>query len=399
MSILAINGGKPVLEPGSYKRQPWPPVDEETAEMLKELYLSGKWSFNSESEQQFEREFAEYHGAKYGIFMSNGTVTLECSLLALGVKPGDEVIVPGFTWMATAMAVVYTGATPVFVDVEKETCCMSPEAFEKAITPKTRAVIPVHLYGSMADLDKIIAIAKAHNIAVLEDCAHMQGGMWNGRGAGSWGNAGSFSFQQSKTITSGEGGICLTNDPEIADRIYRAKHIGYSRMDQQGGAKSGPPAEYICHNYRGLAMCALILSRQLKNLKPRIEQYNRFVDHLRENTADIPGLIIQKPGRLASPQGFYGLQIMFEPEVWKVPATKIIQAVCSEGVSVYNNYGPVYKHMLFNTKKYRNTGCPNAEWHGVYGMTFSHTNMSCADMAPAVAEVLHKLYDHKEELI
>jgi len=151
---LAISGGektfaKPVKLPS------WPPVYPETAEELKKVYLSGKWSFNGPQEQLFSRKFAEYNGAEYGIFMANGTVTLECALLALGIGKGDEVIVPSLTWMATAMAAVYVGATPVFVDIEEDTLCLDPEKLEKAITPKTKAVIPVHLYGSMADMERI----------------------------------------------------------------------------------------------------------------------------------------------------------------------------------------------------------------------------------------------------
>ncbi|MBP5638881.1 MAG: aminotransferase class I/II-fold pyridoxal phosphate-dependent enzyme, partial [Victivallales bacterium] len=180
MGNLAINGGKPVYPTNAVVGIPWPPVSEETAERIKELYLSRAWSFNSETEQAFERAFAESHDAQHGIFMANGTVTLECALLALGVGPGDEVIVPGLTWIATAMAVHYVGATVVFADVEADTFCLDPVSVEERITPKTKAIIPVHLYGSMADLEKLLAIARKHNLYVVEDCAHMQGGFWNG---------------------------------------------------------------------------------------------------------------------------------------------------------------------------------------------------------------------------
>lgn len=398
MSVLACKGGSPVIELGNYKKAVWPPTDEETAEMLKELYLSGKWSFNSETEQQFEREFAEYHGAKYAVFMANGTVTLECALQALGVKPGDEVIVPGLTWVATAMSVIYVGATPVFADIEEDTCCLSPEAFERAVTPKTKAVIPVHLYGSMADVDKIIAIARARHIAVLEDCAHMHGGKWNGRGVGSWGDVGSFSFQQSKTLTSGEGGICITNDVKLADLIYRAKHIGYSRFDAQGGAKSAPPRGLLCHNYRGLAFSALLLSRQLKLLPARIERMNVFVAALRKALAEIPGVRLQAPGRLASPQGYYALEVIFDPAVWG-KASSAAAALQAEGVPVSSgNYGPVYKHMLFNCGNFRNTGCPVADLMGEQAISLGHAGMEYVEMVPFIEKAFRKVYEHRSEL-
>lgn len=398
MSVLACKGGTPVIEAKDYKRAQWPPVDMETAEMIKELYLSGKWSFNSETEQKFEREFAEYHNAKYGIFMSNGTVTLECALSALGVKPGDEVIVPGLTWVATAMAVYYVGAVPVFADIEEDTLCLSPESFEKAITPKTKAVIPVHLYGSMANLDRIIEIADAHNIAVLEDCAHMQGGKWRNKGAGSWGAIGSFSFQQSKTLTAGEGGICITNDLELSDRLYRAKHIGYSRLDPQGAAKSAPPADLICHNYRGLAFTALLLSQQLKTLPERIERMNKFVDALKV-IEDIPGVRLQAPGKEAAPQGYYAIEIILDPAVWG-KAYPVGAALQLEGIPVATgNYGPVYKHMLFNCPNFRNTGCPVSDFMGEQAFSFGHAGMEYPEMVPMVEKAFRKVYEHRSEIL
>ena len=397
MSVLACKGGTPVIDPKEYKRAPWPPVDMETAEMLKDLYLSGKWSFNSEMEQKFEQEFAEYHNAEYAVFMANGTVTLECALQALGVRPGDEVIVPGLTWIATAMAVHYVGAIPVFADIEEDTLCLSPEAFEKAITPKTRVVIPVHLYGSMANLDRIIEIADAHNIAVLEDCAHMQGGKWRGKGAGSWGAIGSFSFQQSKTLTSGEGGICITNDLELSDRLYRAKHIGYSRLDPQGAAKSAPPADLICHNYRGLAFPALLLSRQLKELPARIERMKKFAAALKE-LENIPGVRLQSPGKEASPQGYYAIEIILDPAIWGKARTAAA-TIHSEGIPVATgNYGPVYKHMLFNCRDFRNTGCPVSDFMGEQAFSLSHTGMEYPEMVPFIEKAFRKVYENREEL-
>lgn len=141
--------------------------------------------------------------------MSNGTVTIESALHALGIGPGDEVIVPALTWIATAMAVHYVGATPVFADIEADTWCIDPAKIESAITPATKAVIPVHLYGSMADMEKIMDIADKNNLHVIEDCAHAQGGVWDGKGLGSIGVVVSFSFQESKTLSSGEGEFAL----------------------------------------------------------------------------------------------------------------------------------------------------------------------------------------------
>jgi L-glutamine:2-deoxy-scyllo-inosose/3-amino-2,3-dideoxy-scyllo-inosose aminotransferase len=231
-SCLALLGGKPVAP--RLSPMPWPPADPATAKALARAYLSRQWSFNGPAEQRFAADFAAYCGAKHGIFMANGTVTLEAALTAHHIGKGDEVIVPALTWIATAMAAHYVGAKVVLVDIEPTTLCLDPKQVEEAITPRTRAIIPVHLYGSMADLEALCRIARRHRLVVIEDCAHAHGGMWNGRGVGSWGHVGSFSFQQSKTMASGEGGICLTNDDKIADRLYRFKHIGYAAHTPQG---------------------------------------------------------------------------------------------------------------------------------------------------------------------
>jgi len=408
MSKLAINGGKPSAGK-TFKTCPWPPVSEATAEKIKEIYLSREWSFNSRKEQEFEKAYADYHGAKYGIFMANGTVTLECALEALGVGKGDEVIVPGLTWIATAAAANYVGAKVVFADIDPETAALDPRSFEARITPKTKAVIPVHLYGGMADLDKIMKIAKKHNIAVIEDCAHMQGGKWNGRGVGSWGDIGSFSFQQSKTLSSGEGGICLTNDAQLAERLYRAKHIGYSRYDKQGQAGTPPPQGLVCHNYRGLAISAQILLDQLAGLPDVIQRYNAFADRFREQTRDIEGFRVQAPGRLASPQGFYALGLIFEGPGWeKISKEKIKIALDAEGIIATEsplpvlgmNYGPVYKHLLFNmrSEEYSINGCPVTEHISDRMIVLLHWNMYYIENADIIAAAIRKVSENRNEM-
>ncbi len=405
MANLAILGGSRVVPENQplYVR-PWPPRDEATAEKLKELYMSGQWSFNSPMEQEFENEFAKYHGTKYAIFMANGTTTLECSLAALGVGPGDEVIVPALTWMATALSAFYVGANPVIVDIDPKTLCMDPAAMEAAITPKTKAIIPVHVYGSTADLEKILAIADKHGIPVVEDCAHMQGGFWNGRGVGSWGKVGSFSFQQSKTMASGEGGICITSDPELAEKIYLLKHIGYSRGVKQGQARRAPEG-LICHNYRATAFQALILLEQLKGLHDLIETYGKHARLLTELTKDIPGLRIQEPGRLANPQGYYSFHFIFDGEEYNGIDVKTINAACTaEGLGIPNGtHGPVYHHPLFNLKpgQFRfGTGnnCPVCEKIFPRTLGVAHQVLTDENTMIKLAEILHKVTSNLDEL-
>ncbi|MCI5778572.1 MAG: DegT/DnrJ/EryC1/StrS family aminotransferase [Lentisphaeria bacterium] len=403
MANLAVNGGTPLYQRGEYQHMLWPPVNEETADRMRELYLSRAWSFNSKCEQDFENEFAKIHDAEYGIFMVNGTVTLEAALAALAIGPGDEVIIPALTWVATAMAAKYVGAKIVMADIDPETLTLDPAAFEAAITPRTKAVIPVHLYGSMADLEKICAIADRHHIAVVEDCAHMQGGKWAGRGVGSWGSIGSFSFQQSKMLSGGEGGICITNDPQLAERLYRFKHIGYSRYDRQGSAATPPPPGLVCHNYRGQAFSALALSGQLPGLPDVLNRCEAYYNRFCAGIADIPGIRVQKHGRLATRQGYYGFGIMFEGEPWlQAEPARIWAAIEAEGVPFEFNYGPVYRHRLFNlgTEDYRlpEGGCPITETLYQRLMGIKHYNMYYPEEADKYVAVIRKLAANIKEL-
>lgn len=407
MANLALLGGKRVVAENETLAVPvWPPRDEKTAERLKEVYLSGDWSFNSPMEQQFEQEFAAYHGTKYAVFMANGTTTLECALTALGCGEGDEVIVPALTWMATALAATYVGAVPVFVDIEPTTLCMDPEKLEAAITSKTRAIIPVHAYGSTADLERILAIADRHGIPVIEDCAHMQGGFWNGRGVGSWGKVGSFSFQQSKTLASGEGGICITNDKELADKIYLLKHIGYARGLKQGQGIQAPEG-MICHNYRATAFQAVILSEQLKSLRERIAAYGASAKILTDAVAGLPGVRVQTPGRLADPQGYYSFHYIFDGEEFKdIPKEVIDEACTAEGFSIGNGtHGPVYRHPLFNLKQEKGQyrfgeggSCPVCERLFPKTLGISHPVLADRKTVETVAQIVRKVASNVDEL-
>ena len=348
---LAINGGKPAITEAARRAiKPWPIPDERTAERLKQVYMSGNWSFDGPCEQEFSRKFADYCGSRHGIFMANGTVTLQSALHALGVKAGDEVIVPGNTWIATAMAVYYLGARPVIVDVESDTLCLDPEQTRQAITTKTKAIIPVHIFGSMADMDRLMAISRETGIPVIEDAAHAQGGVWKGRGVGSIGKVGSFSFQQSKTLSSGEGGICLTDDDELADKLYRIKHIGYGSGQRQGQAASGPAPGLVCHNYRGLEFTAVILTEGLKRLKAQTAQRDANALYLAELLKDVPGISLQARGRRADVQGYYMLTMLVDPQALKPDVTlhDIKVVLAAEGVHCGSGYGPIYRHMLWN---------------------------------------------------
>lgn len=403
---LAINGGSRAVGQIVLNHIPsWPPVYPEVAELLKQIYCSGQWSFNESYEKQFSWAFARHHSAAHGIFMANGTVTIECALTALGVGPGDEVIVPGLTWMATAMAAAYVGATPVFADIESDTLCLDPTKLEKAITKKTKAVIPVHIYGSMADMEAIMDIADKHGLHVIEDCAHAHGGIWNGRGVGSIARVGSFSFQQSKTLSSGEGGLCTTSDPDLYNTIFRLKHIGYDNGAEQGQAGSGPPEGLVCHNYRGTEFQAAILLAGLKRLQEQTERCDAQRNYLAEKLADMPGVEIQARGRRADLQGYYMIMFLIDLSRFNnISLDRFIEIATAEGLPLVRTYGPVYKHKLWNmpSSAYGMApgGCPVADdtcENVAVGLNFQWL-MAGNEAADAVAATLAKLAAHAKEL-
>lgn len=365
MAKLAINGGEKVI-----KEQPnfvWPPRYPETAERLKEIYLKETWSFYGPREKEFNVKYAEFTGAKHCIMMANGTVTLQCALLALGIRPGDEVIVPAHTWIATGEAVAYCNAVPVIVDIQPDTLCIDPDAVEAAITPKTRAIIPVHLYGSMADMDRIMEIARKHDLAVIEDCAHVQGSEWDHHHAGTIGNIGSFSFQQSKLLASGEGGACITNDDQLADDLGRLSHIGYPFGAAQGTSEfASPRSGLICYNFRLTDFQAEILLSQLAHHKEDNALRAKNAEYLRKRINAIPGLRVQAAGRRATLQTYYVFCVMVDPAQLKPGITRqeVLDAINAEGLGIGPSWGNVmYKQRLWSIPEnmYRIESCETAE--------------------------------------
>ena len=209
MGKLAITGGKPTRrKPFS----PWPVYTEKEARGLQKVLASRNWGgypFPNKMADAFAQRFARFHGAKYGLAVANGTVAIEIALKAANLQPGDEVIVPAYTWEGTVAPILLLNAVPVFVDIDPATYCLNAKLLAGAVTPKTRAILPVHLAMRFADLDAIGQFAQAHHLVVIEDCAHAHGGKWRNKGAGATGDLGAFSFQSSKLMTSGEGGAVI----------------------------------------------------------------------------------------------------------------------------------------------------------------------------------------------
>lgn len=223
----ALLGGTPVR---ATPYPSWPAWGEEEARGLDEALRGGVWSAaGAPKVREIEERFAAFQDAKYGVGCTNGTIALEIALAALGIGAGDEVIIPPYTFLATATAVLKQNALPVFADITPDTYCLAPDAVEAAITPRTKALLPVHLGGHPAAMDRLMDIARRHELAVIEDAAHAHGAAWNGRRVGAIGDYGSWSFQASKNLTSGEGGMLTTDSPDLAERAWSLHNCGRSR--------------------------------------------------------------------------------------------------------------------------------------------------------------------------
>ena len=221
--ILAIFGGPKAM---TREAPLWPFFDDTDRAALNEVLESHVWGGYHESVKELERRFAEFHGAEHGIAVANGTVSLEIALTASGIKPGDEVIVPPITFVASATAVARVGAVPVFVDIDPQTLNLNPDLVEQNITERTRAIVGVHFAGHPIDLDRLVELCRQRNLTLIEDCAHAHGAQWHDQRIGSFGSFGSFSFQASKNMTAGEGGILITSDAELAERARAISNQG-----------------------------------------------------------------------------------------------------------------------------------------------------------------------------
>lgn len=235
--------------------------------------------------EQFEQEFASYLGVKHAIALNSGTAALHIALLASGIGEGDEVIVPAFTMAASWMAVMYTGAKPVFVDVQEDIYTINPQLIESVITPRTKAIMPVHIYGHPADMDPIIAIAKKHNLVIIEDAAEAHGATYKGRLVGTMGHINAFSFYANKIITTGEGGMITTNDDEMAEHARRLKDLSHSRAKRFIHDELG-------YNYRLTSMQAALGSGQLKHIQEFLSIKTHMAKMYHDGLSTIPGITL-----------------------------------------------------------------------------------------------------------
>lgn len=378
MSKLAIKGGVPVrTQPFS----PWPRYDEREREGLLKVLESRSWGgypAPNTRARKLAQGFAEYHGAKYGVSCANGSVTLELALRAAGIQAGDEVIVPPYTWIATAACAVHLNAVPVFADVSPDNYCLDPDAVEAAITPKTKAIIPVHLGASIADMDRFMEIADKHGLVVIEDCAHMHGARWRGKGVGSIGHFGSFSFQSSKLMTAGEGGMVLTSDRTYYEKLECLNNCGRKEpgYDSFDGLLLG-------WNTRITEWQAAVLLAQLGRLEEETRMREEAIAYLAPKIAEIPGLsLIERDPRITT-QGAYQYIFKYDQAAMNaVPRDTFLNALTAEGVMLDGDfYIPMYESPLFHVTA--------DEWPMIrerYGDTIAGNQFDCPVATKAAYE-------------
>ena len=325
----------------------WPVATDRELELLREVLESGRWGGHSDFVKRLERAFAGFAQCAHAISAMNGTVTLEMGLCAAGVGAGDEVIVPGISFVSTAMAVSRVGATPVFVDIEPLSFNMDPERAATAITPRTKAIIAVHFGGAIADMDRLVPLAAERGLALIEDAAHAHGSEWGGRRAGSLGLAGSFSFQNSKVMTAGEGGMLTTNDAAFAERAW-------SIMDQGRKPGGGWFHHYaLGSNYRITGLQAAVLLAQLERLPEQICRRTRNAALLRAELAGVPGLAFQAVPKRQNACSWYLLLGRIDARRMGRTRDEFHRALTAQGVPCT----PFYPHPLYGNPLYQRGGC------------------------------------------
>ncbi|HNT33638.1 MAG TPA: DegT/DnrJ/EryC1/StrS family aminotransferase [bacterium] len=386
---LAIHGGKKTVTkpfPG------WPQFSEATKKAALEPLENGRVNYwTGVKGMEFEKKWAQYNGAKFCISTSNGTSALHVALAAAGIGPGDEVIVPSYTFIASSFAIVQAGAIPVFADVNKADHCISAKDVESKITRRTKGIVVVHLYGNICEMDPIMKIAAKHNLFVLEDCAQAHGGEYKGKKIGTIGHAGAFSFCQSKAFTTGgEGGAVITNDDSLAWECRSFRDHGYDVRERLRLLELEQKLPYIHNrvgfNYRMTEIQSIIGIHELArfdrwNLKNRQRNGQILIDALK----DVPEILYLPVHNEKRKNGFFVFPITLKKERMKCTLKEFLAALSAEGVpnhpvfwpqcynerayTEHNGFGKA--KFPFESKEYTSpksvqydkVECPNAAWH------------------------------------
>lgn len=357
---LALNGGKAVRSttlttqcPGTqfYDGQELNEASEAVASRsLFRWYGPGK----PQKVAKFEEEFAKFLDSKYVLGVTSGTGALHCALTALNVGPGDEVILPAWSWYSSYNAILLTGALPVFSEVD-ESFIMDPEDLEKRITPQTKVIMVVHLFGAPANMDGIMAVARKHNLRVLEDSAQCAGGQYKGKRTGAIADIGIFSFQIHKLMTAGEGGAVVTNDPLLYERAVRFHDLGLLRPPTKAQLGSAAMSGFVGTNYRMNEMTGGVLRAQLRKMETMLAAQRRNSRYVKDRIKDLPGIKMRTSN---DPTGDIGITVdLLLPD--KAARDQFVKAMGAENVPMA---APSAAVILPVAPYIENKVTPHAEW-------------------------------------
>lgn len=399
-SQLAILGGKPVRsEPWPV----WPQYGPAVKEAIARVAESNVYCAQTGKEVgRFEEAFATYHGVDHAVAMANGTVVLQAALAAAGIGCGDEVIVPSYTFVATGMVAVENNAIPVFVDCEKTSQGLDPEDVRRKITPRTRAIMAVHVNGYPCDMDAIMAIARKCNLVVIEDCAHAHGAEYKGRKVGTIGHFGCFSFQLKKNLSVGEGGMVITDDAGAAERMRQMRGFSWTA---------------VTRNWRMGEFYGAIGAEQIKVLDEQNERRWANVATLLDALGTVEG-ITPLPGLPDTKPVYYNLILQYDESVFGVPRQAFVKALIAEGIPVHIFYMPIQRWPTFPQANMFGRGCPfSCPLHEGGPVDYSRVSTPVADavcdrinieikVQPTngktemkhVAQAIHKIVANKGEL-
>jgi dTDP-4-amino-4,6-dideoxygalactose transaminase len=332
----ALLGGNAVIDRADWPT--WPPRLPGLADALREIVEKDQWGVRSEAIRDFEQEFAKYHDAEFALAMMNGTMALIAAMKALNIGAGDEVILPAYTFIASVTAILEVGATPVFADIDPETFNLDPAEAANHITEKTRAIMPVHVGGNPADLAAFIALAKKHSLTIIEDAAQAPAAIYNGTKVGAIGDAGCFSFQSSKNITSGEGGIFLTNQREVYERAFEFYNCGRPVKGQW--------YEHVSPglNMRISAFQAAVLLHQMPHLEDWAVLREANGRYLEEQLNAIPGIACAKRYPGTTRNAYHLFIFTYDSEHFAgLSKGRFLEALTAEGVVATEGYQPMYR--------------------------------------------------------
>jgi len=327
----------------------WPQYNQKQLELLDEVLKNSEWCrLTGKKVKEFEEKYAAYNNVKYGIGVTNGTHALELALSAIGIQPGDEVIVPAMTFIATATAVIQNNAVPVLVDIDPETYCISPEAIEAAITEKTKAIIPVHIAGNACDMDRICEIAEKHDLKIIEDVAHAQGGMYKNKRLGSFGDMAACSFQSKKIISCGEGGAIVTDNREYYEEALLAHCVGRPEGDRIY------EHTVLGSNYRMNEFQAALLLGQIDNLDNMNQKREENAAILNGLLKDVEGIMPQKRSKDCTINTHYMYMFTYDPQYFHgLTRQDFVNRLNEEGIPAYICYPVVSNTTFFKNRSFR----------------------------------------------